>query len=154
MTAGRRTAGDVYIVGNSASNPTVVGGSVNVIGSLSISGPVTVAGSVETRARAITVASADVTTSGGVVLLSVNTTGGQQFAITNRGSINIFIQGSYDAVYFQPSVNVYRQVGGGAYSAVECISASTIATFEGMFNVVRVVANSGSGVYRADLAYR
>lgn len=96
----------------------------------------------------------DVTTSGGVTLISVNTTGCNQFAVTNRGSINVYVLGSFDGEFFAGSTNVYRQIGGGAYSAVECVSASTMASFEGPFKVVKVVANSGSGVYRATLTYR
>ena len=108
--------------------------------------------------RDITQTSAQVTTSGGVTLLSVNTSGASEFAITNFGSINVFVTGSFDGTFFQPSVAVVRAgANGGAgamTSAVEAISASTAAIFNGPYAVVRVVANSGSGVYRAHLTYR
>lgn len=99
-------------------------------------------------------ASVDTTTSGGVTLISVDTSGANQFAVTNRGSINVYVIGSFDGTSFLASTNVYRQIGGGVYSAVEAISASTMATFEGPFRAVRVIANSGSGVYRVGLHYR
>lgn len=98
--------------------------------------------------------SAQTTTSGGVVLISVNTSGASEFTITNFGSINVYVVGSFDGTSFLASTNVYRQMGGGAVSAVEAISASTFAKFNGPFVAVRVVANSGSGVYRANLTYR
>lgn len=108
--------------------------------------------------RRVTHASANATTSGGEVIISVNTTGCESFAITNFGSINIYVMGSFDNSFFQPSVAVYRvgQNGGaGALtSGVECVSASTAATFNGPYQIVRVLANSGSGVYRASLTYR
>lgn len=122
MSAGRRTAGDVYVVNGQFA---------------------------QTRE-----ASADATTSGGVTIISVDTTGANQFAVTNRGSINVYVIGSFDGTTFLASTNVYRQIGGGTYSAVEAISASTIATFEGPYRAVRVIANSGSGVYRVNLNYR
>ena len=124
MTTGRRAAGDVYVRGN----------------------------------QQIAKASAQATTSGGVTIISVDTTGASEFTITNFGSINIYVTGSFDSEFAQASIGVQRvgQAGGaGALtSLVECISASTAAVFNGPYQIVRVVANSGSGVYRANLTYR
>ena len=112
------------------------------------------AGEVYIRGIEATVYTTAATTSGGVAILSVSCPGASEFVVANVGSINIYIQGSFDGTFFYPSVNCYRQIGGGAYSAVECISASTVATFNGPFRVVQVMANSGSGIYRAHLAIR
>ncbi len=104
------------------------------------------------------VTAADATTSGGATILSVNTSGAYDFAVTNSGSINIYITGSFNGTFFGASVGVVRTAGAGGAAAltstVECVSASTIATFRGPYAVIRVVANSGSGVYRAALTYR
>ena len=101
-----------------------------------------------------TKASAVATTSGGVTIISVNTTGGNQFFVNNYGSINVYVLGAIDGENFQASINVYRLNGGGAYSAVEAVSGSTVAMFEGPYQIVKVVANSGSGIYRVNLNYR
>lgn len=120
---GQRVAGDVYIVS----------GSVNV------------------GAPTQTLVSAQATTSATVVIISANTTGAQNFTITNFGSINIYVEGSYDGGFFHPSVAVTKMVDN---ASINTISASTAAKFEGPFNVIRVVAASASGVYRANLTYR
>jgi hypothetical protein len=125
MSQGRRQAGDVYVVGESLiANTTAV----------------------------------DATTSGGVTIISVNTSGAREFAVTNSGSVNIFVQASYNGVFFIPSVAMARVAGNGGAgsqsSTVECVSASTMCYFTGPYAAVRVVANSGSGVYRAALTYR
>lgn len=111
------------------------------------------------RLQAVAPATADVyttaaTTSGGVAILSVSCPGASEFVVANVGSINIYIQGSFDGSFFYPSINCYRLIGGGAFSAVECVSASTVAIFNAPLRVVQVVANSGSGIYRAHLTIR
>lgn len=111
-------------------------------------------GYVVKKIEAITTA-VDATTSGGVTIISVNCTGCTDFAVFNSGSVNVFVAASPNGVFFQPSVSIYRvaQNGGAGAptSAVEALSASTIAIFSGYYQAVRVVANSGSGVYRAGL---
>jgi hypothetical protein len=95
--------------------------------------------------------SADATTSATVVIASVNAAGYGSFGITNRGSVNIYIEGSYDGSFFHPSVAVIKMVDG---VSINSISASTAAKFEGPFMAIRVVAQSASGVYRATLTAR
>lgn len=102
------------------------------------------------------IASATATTSGGVVILSVNTSGASEFAVSNPGSINIYIEGSFNGSFFQTSIASRRQTGvaGAPTSTVDCVSASTVTLFDGLYVAVRLVANSGSGVYQAALSYR
>ena len=52
------------------------------------------AGDVFVRQNLETIASADATTSATVVIASVNTSGYQYFGITNRGSVNVYIEAS------------------------------------------------------------
>lgn len=125
---GTRNAGDVYVA-NSA----------------------TTAIPVQTQARAIGLVSVDATTSATVVIASVNTSGYQTFGITNRGSIDIYIEGSYDGTFFHPSVAVTKMVDN---VSINTVSASTAAQFSGPFLAVRVVAAESSGVYRAGLVYQ
>lgn len=109
------------------------------------------AGDVGIGQRLTNVASVDATTSATVVILSVNTTGCESFGITNFGSINVYVEGSYNGIFFHPSVAVFKMVDN---ASINSISASTAAYFSGPFQVVRVVAQSASGVYRAALTYR
>jgi hypothetical protein len=95
--------------------------------------------------------SADATTSATVVIASINAVPYQSFGITNRGSVNIYIEGSYDGAFFHPSIAVTKMVDN---VSINSISASTAARFEGPFMAIRVVAQSASGVYRATLTGR
>jgi len=109
-------------------------------------------GLVETRLQnEPEIASADVTTSGGVILLSVDTTGAQSFTLVNRGSISVYINGSFAAGLFVGSVALTNPADKG--SANVAISSAT-GQFDGAYQVIRVIANSGSGVYRPTLIYR
>jgi hypothetical protein len=105
-------------------------------------------GDVFVRPNLETIVSADATTSATVVIASVNTSGYTNFGITNRGSVNIYIEGSYGGAFFHPSVAVIKMVDG---VSINSISASTAAKFDGPFTAIRIVAQSASGVYRATL---
>lgn len=124
-------------------------GDVQIINSAQAAIPVTFASAA--GAAPIAVVSADATTSGGVAFLSANTDGAYNFGVTNFGSINVFVEASFNGTFFQPSVALILVKDG---VSVNALSASTIATFNGPYKAVRIVANSGSGVYRAALTYR
>ncbi len=97
------------------------------------------------------ISSVDATTSATVVIASLNCAGYESFGIVNRGSVNIYIEGSYDGALFLPSVAVTKMVDN---VSINTVSASTAARFEGPYVAIRVVAASASGVYRATLVGR
>lgn len=97
------------------------------------------------------IASADATTSGGVIILSVNCTGAQDFTLVNRGSVKIYVNGSFDGSLFITSVAV---ADVATNTSANEVSASAAGRFTGPYQVIRVLANSGSGVYRPTLIYR
>ncbi len=109
------------------------------------------AGDVNIAQRVVQSTAVDTASSAGVVLISVNTTGCEAFSIINSGSVNIYIEGSYNGIFFHPSVGVFKMVDN---ASVNSISASTACYFNGPFQTVRVVAQSASGVYRAHLSWR
>ena len=122
-----RDAGNVYIVGNSVGNAQAV------------------------QQQLTTLISADATTSATVVIGSVNAGNYQYFGVVNRGSINVYVEGSYDGAFFHPSVAVTKMVDN---VSINTVSASTAARFDGPFTAIRLVAASASGVYRATLVAR
>ncbi len=109
------------------------------------------AGEVYVRQPLEILVSADATTSATVVIASVNVSGYQYFGIVNRGSVNVYVEGSYDGAFFQPSIAVTKMVDN---VSINSISASTAAKFDGPFAAIRLVAQSASGVYRATLVAR
>lgn len=128
MTAGRRLAGDVYVV-NSATQaiPT------------------------NNRLTQVIRTSTSVTTSATVVLLSANTTGATCFAITNRGSTTGYVVGSFDTTFFPTAqIAVTNPSLVSTVVKVSAIPASANVTFDGPYEVIRVIA-SGSGVYQMEL---
>ena len=98
-----------------------------------------------------TIASVAATTSGGVAIVSVNTTGAQYFTLVNFGSTPIYVDASFDGSFYNGSVAMIRVTDA---ASVNSIAASAAAQFSGPYQAVRIYANSGSGVYRAQLIYR